>query len=46
MLYVVPGEVPEIPQQKCLYIGKISIIRMHAVKPVLSGYSIKTKQSP
>ena len=29
MLYVVPGEVPEIPQQKCLYIGKISIVRMH-----------------
>ena len=28
MLYVVPGEVPEIPQQKCLYIGKISIVRM------------------
>ena len=29
MLYVVPGEVSEIPQQKCIYIGKISIVLIY-----------------
>ena len=43
MLYVVFGEILEIPQQKCLYTGKY---KMYTLKVILHKCEVMKKKSP